>query len=259
MDDAGNLYGTTAYGGNIANCDAPTGCGTVFKLDPADNLTVLYPFQGTFGGKVPLGNMALDPQGNLYGIASQGGSSDCVGTGCGTVFKLDSSGTITILHVFRSSEPYGVFPFGGLIRDKAGNLYGTTAAGASGDNGTVFKLEPNGNMTVLYNFMGGTDGSGSAAPLIEDAAGNFYGTTEFGGDPSCTLLGTQIGCGTVFKLDTSGQESVLYRFKGKNDGAFPMAGLVMDAAGNLYGTTPDGGDFSCQQFLGCGVVFEVTP
>jgi uncharacterized repeat protein (TIGR03803 family) len=260
MDAAGNLYGTTAYGGDIANCDVPIGCGTVFKLDAEGKLSVLYAFQGTFDGTVPTGSLARDPQGNLYGIASQGGSFDCVGTGCGTVFKLDSSGAITILHVFLSSEPYGIFPFGGLVRDQAGNLYGTTDAGASGDNGTVFKVDPaNGDIAVLYNFMGGADGSGSVAPLIQDSAGNFYGTTEFGGDLSCNLLGVQIGCGTVFKLDTTGHETVLYRFSGGKDGGFPLAGLVLDAKGKLYGTASDGGDFTCEEFLGCGVVFEVSP
>jgi uncharacterized repeat protein (TIGR03803 family) len=95
--------------------------------------------------------------------------------------------------------------------------------------------------------------------LLRDTAGNLYGTTEFGGDLSCNLLGGQLGCGTVFKLDTTGRETVLYRFTGKKDGGFPTAGLVMDAVGKLYGTAPDAGDFSCQQFVGCGVVFEVTP
>jgi uncharacterized repeat protein (TIGR03803 family) len=258
-DAAGNLYGTTRYGGDIENCNVPVGCGTVFKLDTAGKLTVLYVFQGTFDGTVPTGSLALDPQGNLYGIASQGGSFDCQGTGCGTLFKLDSRGKIAILHVFRSSEPYGIFPFGGLIGDQAGNLYGTTNAGAFGDNGAVFKLDPNGDLMVLYDFKGGRDGSGSAAPLIQDAARNFYGTTEFGGDASCKLLGLQLGCGTVFKLDTAGHETVLYRFKGGKDGGFPEAGLVMDAAGKLYGTAPNAGSFGCEEFVGCGVVFKITP
>lgn len=257
MDAAGNLYGTTEYGGNLAIC--VVGCGTIFKLDPAGQLAVLYEFEDTFDGVFPTGNIVLDPQGNIYGIASQGGSSDCVGGGCGTLYKLDTSGTITILHVFSSSDSIGCFPFGGLIGDRAGNLYGTTDGCAAGDNGTVFKLDPNGKITALYNFKGGTDGSGSVAPLIRDRAGNFYGTTEFGGDLSCKLLGNQTGCGTVFKLDTSGHETVLYRFHGKQDGGFPLAGVVIDAAGNLYGTAQSGGDFTCQEFIGCGVVFEVTP
>ena len=250
----GNLYGTTQYGG--IDCGG-NGCGTVFKLDASGKLTVLYAFKGNFDGFYPIGNLVQDSRGNLYGITNQGGSFDCVGTGCGTVFRIDRSGRETILHVFLSSEPYGIFPFGGLIRDRAGNLYGTAnAGGSSGENGTVFKLDPRGNMTVLYNFTGGSDGSGPAAPLIRDKAGNFYGTTEFGGDPSCRL--TSIGCGTVFKLDTTGQETVLYRFTGEKDGGLPTSGLIIDASSNLYGTAPQGGDLGCET-LGCGVVFEITP
>ena len=258
MDASGNLYGTTEYGGDLPDC-SDIGCGTIFKLDPAGNLTVLYIFNDTFDGVLPVGNLVLDRQGNLYGIASQGGSTDCVGGGCGTLYRLDTRGTITILHVFHSADSIGCFPFGGVIRDQAGNIYGTTDGCAGGDNGTVFKLDPHGQITALYNFKGGSDGSGSAAPLLQDSAGNLYGTTEFGGDSSCHVLNFQIGCGTVFKLDTTGYETVLYRFHGKQDGAFPMAGLVRDAAGNLYSTAPDAGDYNCQEFVGCGVVFEVTP
>lgn len=258
MDSAGNLYGSAKFGGAIGTC-GPSGCGTIFKLDTAGKLTVLYVFQGTFDGVFPIGNMVRDSQGNLYGIASQGGSSSCVGGGCGTLFKLDPSGVLTILHVFVNNDVYGCFPDGGLIADRAGNLYGTTdACGNRADAGAVFKLDPQGQITALYEFKGGTDGSGSAAPLIQDAAGNLYGTTEFGGDLSCTLLLPGSGCGTVFKLDTSGQETVLYRFSGGADGGIPLTGLVMDAAGTLYGTTQQGGDFGCQEFLGCGVVFEIT-
>jgi uncharacterized repeat protein (TIGR03803 family) len=259
MDAAGNLYGTAAYGGNLGGNCGFSGCGTIFKLDTAGQLTVLYKFQNGADGVRPLGSLALDPQGSLYGIASQGGSFDCVGGGCGTLFKLDTSGTITILHVFLSSDTYGIFPIGGVIRDQAGNLYGTADAGSQGDHGTVFRLDPQNRMSVLYHFQGGSDGSGPATPVIRDPAGNLYGTTEFGGDLSCTLLGNQTGCGTVFKLDTTGQETVLYRFHGTQDGGFPQGGLVIDPAGNLYGTTEEGGDFGCEEFSGCGVVFEVAP
>jgi len=257
MDAAGNLYGTAEYGGDLPDC-SDIGCGTIFKLDPAGNLTVLHAFKNSLDGVLPVGNIVLDAKGNLYGIASQGGSTDCVGGGCGTMFKLAQNGAMTVLHIFHSDDSIGCFPFGGLIGDQAGNLYGTTGACAVGDHGSVFKVDPKGNITVLYNFQGGTDGSGSAAPLLLDAAGNLYGTTEFGGDPSCKL-GDRNGCGTVFELDTSRHETVLYRFHGKQDGGFPFAGLVMDAAGNLYGTAPEAGDYSCEEFVGCGVVFEVTP
>jgi uncharacterized repeat protein (TIGR03803 family) len=257
-DATGNLYGTALYGGDLSRCGGE-GCGTVFKLDTAGKLTVLYQFEGGSDGAQPIGNLARDSKGNLYGNTYEGGSSDCVGDGCGVLFKVDPKGHETLLHVFLSAEPYGIFPFGGVILDQAGSLYGTTnAGGTSGNNGTIFKFGPSGVISVLYNFMGGADGSGPFAPLIQDSAGSLYGTTEFGGDPSCKLSPT-IGCGTVFKLDTSGRETVLYRFKGRKDGGLPEAGLAMDAAGNLYGTASQGGDFACQEFLGCGVVFKVTP
>jgi uncharacterized repeat protein (TIGR03803 family) len=165
------------------------------------------------------------------------------------------------LHAFLSAEPYGIIPFGGVIRDQSGNLYGTTSAGgAFPENGTVFKLDPMGVLTVLYNFVGGADGSGSFAPLIHDTAGNFYGTTEFGGNRSCKLLGTSLGCGTVFKLDTTGHETVLHRFTGGKDGGFPEAGLAMDILGNLYGTASLGGNLACNNGgLGCGVAFKIMP
>jgi uncharacterized repeat protein (TIGR03803 family) len=259
-DTAGNLYGTTLYGGDLSRCGG-SGCGTVFELNAAGKLRVLYMFKGGLDGGQPIGNLARDSHGSLYGNTYEGGSFDCQGPGCGTLFKVDLSGNETILHVFLSTEPYGIIPFGGLIRDKAGNLYGTAnAGGAFPQNGTIFKLDPAGVLTVLYNFMGGTDGSGPFGPLILDAAGNVYGTTSLGGDPSCKLLGTSLGCGTVFKLDTAGREMVLYRFKGGKDGGFPEAGLLMDAVGNLYGTASLGGDFACDNGgLACGLVFKITP
>ena len=259
-DAAGNLYGTALYGGDLSRCGG-LGCGTVFKLDATGKLSVLYAFEGGLDGAQPIGNLAGDSKGNLYGDTYEGGSFDCQGPGCGTLFKVSASGTETILHVFLSAEPYGIIPFGGVIRDKAGNLYGTTSAGgAFPENGTIFKLDPTGLLTVLYNFMGGTDGSAAFAPLIQDTAGNFYGTTELGGDPSCKLLGTALGCGTVFKLDNAGRETVLYSFKGGKDGGFPQAGLAMGASGNLYGAASLGGNLSCNNGgLGCGVVFEIEP
>jgi uncharacterized repeat protein (TIGR03803 family) len=259
-DPFGNLYGTALYGGNLSRCGG-LGCGTVFELTAGGKLKVLHAFDGELDGGQPIGNLAQDPQGNLYGSTYEGGSFDCQGPGCGTVFKVDTHGAETILHVFLSAEPFGIIPFGGVIRDHSGNLYGTTSAGgAFPENGTVFKLDLSGVVTVLYNFVGGTDGSGSFAPLIEDPAGNFYGTTELGGDPSCKLLGTSLGCGTVFKLDTSGHETVLYRFTGGKDGGFPESGLAMDASGNLYGTASLGGNLACNNGgLGCGVAFRITP
>ena len=147
--------------------------------------------------------------------------------------------------------------------DEQGNLYGTTAEGGTGcpgegsvGCGTVFKLTPSGNETVLYSFAGGNDGDGPWSTLVRDGQGNFYGTTFFGGGSGCTGDG---GCGTVFKVSPGGTETVLYRFTGGTDGARPYGGVVLDAAGNIYGTTFEGGLGQCDEDLGCGVVFKVTP
>jgi uncharacterized repeat protein (TIGR03803 family) len=125
----------------------------------------------------------------------------------------------------------------------------------------VFKLDSSGNETVLYAFSGGADGGVPQADVIRDAAGNLYGTTGFGGNTSSSCLFGSAGCGVVFKLDPSGNETVLYAFSGM-DGASPTAGLIQDAAGNLYGTTPFGGNTSsttCIDAGGCGVVFKLDP
>jgi uncharacterized repeat protein (TIGR03803 family) len=135
----------------------------------------------------------------------------------------------------------GANPSAGLIADPAGNLYGTTLNGGAGGQGTVFQLDPSGNLTVLYSFAGG-DGSHPRAVLIADAAGNLYGTTINGGTQDA---------GTVFQLTPSGTLNVLYSFTGGSDGALPFAGLIADAAGNLYGTTIGGN--------GPGTAFELTP
>ena len=178
----------------------------------------------------------------------------------------------SIVYNFTGS-PDGANPQAGLIMDPAGNLYGTTrnggvnvGTGYGTGYGTVFKVNPGGQDSVLYAFTGGTDGAWPVANLVMDAAGNLYGTTEFGGDtvdPPCTSTGYIPGCGVVFKIDTSGNETVLYTFCSQSncsDGNQPRAGLIMDAAGNLYGTTGSGGDTTdptCAT-AGCGVVFELV-
>ena len=224
-DQAGNLYGTTASGG-------ASNSGTVFKLDASGTETVLYTFTGGADGKLPIGPLVLDPSGNLYGTTNDGGKPYACFLGyfgCGVVFKLDAAGEGTVLYTFTGGtdggEPYSV----GLVRDASGNLYGTTAAGGTSDEGTVFKLDTTGKETVLYSF--GSGGVEPFAGLVRDASGNLYGTTTNGGS----------GFGVVFKLDTAGKETVLHKFTGGADGAVPYAGLVLDAAGNFYGTTTAGG------------------
>lgn len=258
-DPAGNLYGTTSEGGNTS-C-YPYGCGVVFKLDATgQHHKVLYSFSGA-DGAAPYAGLVRDTAGNLYGTTDVGGdlSGSCSPTGCGLVFKLDPAGNETVLYRFTGGSD-GAYPEAGLIRDATGDLFGTTAAGGAYGAGVVFKLDPAGTERVLYAFTGGADGQNPAlGGVVRDPAGNLYGTTYFGGDTSgCG----GVGCGVVFKLDPAGNESVLHTFAGGSDGGNPFAGVVRDAAGNLYGTTLYGGNTSssCPRGLqGCGVVFKVSP
>jgi uncharacterized repeat protein (TIGR03803 family) len=239
-DSNGNLYGTNQIGGDLNCWVVGPGCGTVFKVDSTGQYTVLHTFTGT-DGATPRASLILDPAGNLYGTTSDGGAS-----GVGTVFKLDAAGkNFRSLHSFTWTD--GAYPWYGMIWDKnGGNLYGTTNYGGASGNGTVFKLDSAGQLTVLYSFTGGADGAYIFAPLIRDAAGNLYGTA---------CLAGAYGWGTIFKLDSNGVFTVLYSFTGGADGAVPRGGLTRDAAGNLYGTTESGG--SRTGYDGWGTVFKV--
>jgi uncharacterized repeat protein (TIGR03803 family) len=255
IDAAGNLYGTTSGGGSAA-CNG--GCGVAWKLAPNGRLTVLHQFTGGADGAFPVG-LIFGAAGNLYGTAG-GGSATCPG-GCGVVFKLapnpDGTWTESVLYTF-SGGADGVGPVG-LIFDAAGNLYGTTVGGGStaceGGCGVVFKLapDPDGTWTesVLYSFGGSVFSLADIVPgtLILDAAGNLYGTTEGGG---------AYGYGSVFKLapnpDGTWTESVLHSFSLK-DGIVPTDSLVLDAKGNLYGTTKQYGPTKFEE----GVVFKLAP
>jgi uncharacterized repeat protein (TIGR03803 family) len=198
----------------------------------AQTFTILYSFTNSPDGANPFAGLLMDASGNLYGTTEGGGILPSSG-GCGTVFKLDSSGHETVLYSFCKAPLDAADPFAGSIMDAAGNLYGTTRDGGLYGSGAVFKVDPSGNETVLHNFAG-SDGAGPEGGLIMDTAGNLYGTTPFGGASG------QAGSGTVFKLDTSLNLTVLHNFTG-SDGANPQASLVMDKAGNLYGTTGFGG------------------
>jgi uncharacterized repeat protein (TIGR03803 family) len=192
--------------------------------------TLLYTFTGGPDGAYPAGSLVRDASGNLYGVTSQGGLLSCKAypLGCGTIFKVDSSGKETVLYSFSGGSD-GAIPTGSLLRDSAGNLYGTTQSGGRSNGGVVFRLDPNNNLTVLYNFrfFRGYGASPNGA-LVRDTSGNLYGTTYAGGGP--------VFCGTVFKISQSGVGSVLHSFDG-TDGCGPRAGLTPDDAGNLYGTT----------------------
>jgi uncharacterized repeat protein (TIGR03803 family) len=178
-----------------------------------------------------------------------------------------------VLYAFTGTNGDGEFPLENVIRDQAGNLYGTAFSGGDLSGclgagcGVVFKVDPAGNVTILYSFKGGADGANPAMGLLRDEAGNLYGTTHGGGDlsgnPICTAVFGFPGCGVVFKVDTTGKETPLYAFTGGADGLGPASGLIRDEAGNLYGTTGFGGNFTgdCpgEALPGCGVVFELDP
>lgn len=246
-DSAGNLFATTStHGGD--------NFGTVYTITKNKQFTVRYNFAAAWnaGDTEPLGALTLDADGNLYG-AGGGGGICAHGTRCGVVFKLDPSGNQTVINSFVDGTK-GCFPNGGLLRDAAGNLYGTAMGCGKGGNGVVFKLDSAGNETVLYTFKGikAGDGSKPEAGLVQDAAGNFYGATPMGGNRvGCSNFPPK-DCGVIFKLDPNGIESVLYRFTGGADGGRPSGPLVIDAAGNLYGTAR-------MSNPGQGVIFKLDP
>ena len=208
----------------------------------AQTFSLIHTFTGTTDGKNPLSGFVIDGSGNLYGTASGGGTS-----WVGVVVKFNASGEETVLHNFTGGAD-GENPQGQLVMDKAGNLYGTTYSGGGANAGTVFEVSPKGNEKVLYAFKGGVDGENPVAGLIFDKSGNLYGTTTAGGSS---------GNGAVFRLTAppvaggAWKESVLYSFGTGTDGAVPVAGVTMDATGNLYGTTSAGGSY------GYGTVFEL--
>jgi uncharacterized repeat protein (TIGR03803 family) len=230
MDGSGNLYGTTYHGG-------ASGYGTVFELaHGSGTITTLASFSGS-DGSYPLGGLVIDGGGNLYGTTESGGAPNE-----GTVFELaQGSSTITTLASFDITN--GANPYAGLLMDSQGNLYGTAALGGASNDGTVFEVaKGSGTITTLASFDG-KNGSTPEAPLIMDGSGNLYGTTAAGGASKA---------GTVFEL-AQGASKITTRasFNGKN-GSTPVAGLVMNGGGNLYGTTLHGGA------SGEGTVFELA-
>jgi uncharacterized repeat protein (TIGR03803 family) len=255
MDTQGNIYGTAEFGGNLSVlCGGMQGCGVVFKIDSTGNETVLYSFTGGADGGQPLAGLTIDEAGNLYGTTLGGGLPNCnyFAFGCGVVFKVDTFGQETVLHSFKGGADGGV-PASPVIRDSSGNLYGETSGVGAGSGGTVFKLDANGNETVLHAFSGGQDGSQPYGGLVQDHKGNLYGTTYGGGiiDPNQCNYG---GCGVVFRVSSGGKEVVLYSFTGGASGWGPVAGLALDKKENLYGTAALGGAGTyC-----CGVAFKLN-
>jgi uncharacterized repeat protein (TIGR03803 family) len=244
LDPSGNLFGTTPDGG--ANSQ-----GVVYEVSRAGmrwRERVIHAFTGgKDGGVGSLGLLLRDGSGNLYGVTELGGAHSA-----GTVFKLSPTPNhrwkLTTLYAFKGA-PDAAFPYGGLVADGSGNLYGTTYYGGTGGVGSVFELARGSGgyqERVLYNFKGGSDGSSSTSTLAFGNDGALYGTTSAGGG-SCD-------CGTIFKVNpVSGKEKVLHSFGGSHDGAYSYYGLTMDTSGNFYGTTVAGGNFNQ------GTVFEYTP
>jgi uncharacterized repeat protein (TIGR03803 family) len=274
FDGAGNLYGTTRYGG-VNNCAAGLGCGVAYQLSPPASgtgpwtQTVMHVFTNGSDGATPFAGLVADNAGNLYGATYSGGSftrTNCKSNGCGVIFELSPAGggvwTETVLYTFTGAQD-GNAPFGTLIRDSAGNLYGTTVGGGhinspncSGGCGVVFELSPSTSgwqETVLYSFSGARDGAEPFTGVTFDTAGNLYGTTTEAGSADCN-------CGTVFELSPVAggwQETTLHAFSQLN-GNTPQGPVTLDSAGNVYGTTVDGGPAEqCDE--GCGVVFELSP
>ena len=231
VDSKGNLYGTTSEGGVYGN-------GTVFKVTATGKETVLHSFKGGVSdGEFPEAGLIWDSAGNLYGTTTLGGAA-----GYGTVFKVTAKGEETVLHSFGKSKDDGRYPSASLTFDSKGDLYGTTQQGGSAGFGTIFKVDGTGKETIVHNFAGNPhDGQYPVQSMIRDSKGNFYGATELGGT---------VNDGTIFKLDSLGNETVLFSFVGGSGGSNPFGGVVIDSAGNLYGGVPYGGN-------GIGLIFEL--
>jgi uncharacterized repeat protein (TIGR03803 family) len=236
-DAQGNLYGTTYFGGKFQD-------GVVFKL-AGKKETVLHSFTGGKDGGLPAAGLIMDAKGNLYGTTTYGGDPHCdYPYPCGLVFKLEGTKE-TVLYAFKGI-PDGERPYPRLCMDAEGNLYGTTVGGGEPyDAGTVFKLSSSGKEQVLHRFRDdGRDGGRPQTAVVRDAQGNLYGTTEEGGlDAS----------GVVYEITAGGKEKILHSFCSGDcsDGGYP-SDLIMDAKGNLYGTTYGGG------VNDNGTVFKIT-
>ena len=257
VDSAGNLYGATTGGGDL-NCNAPSGCGVVFRLSESGGLDLLHLFTGTPDGASPAAGVVLGAGGLIYGTTQSGGGT-CQPSGCGTVYQVGPTGQEKVLYSFAGGPSDGAAPVASLFVD-AGNLFGTTAnGGIQSVFGTAFELTPSGAETVLHLFAQSPDGAFPGAGFVSDATGNLYSTTALGGSQNGNCAG--VGCGTVFALTPAGassNESVIYSFLGAPDGQQPEGNLVKDASGNLYGVTVGGGsNTNCGSF-GCGTVFKLT-
>lgn len=243
----GNFYGTTLWGGGTH------GYGIIFKVTPGGEETILQSLTNTGGPANPAAGLTLGADGNFYGTSSAGGAS-----GQGTFFQLTPAGSLSVLYSFGGDS--GGDPAAELIQED-GEFFGTTRWGGIGGYGTVFKVNTKGALTVLHAFTGSPDGAYPAAPLLRGHDGAFYSTTEAGGTGNCALPGIPTGCGTVFRVTSAGEETVIHYFAGyPTDGSGPVGGLVQAKDGTFFGTTEQGGftmPGNCSS--GCGTFFSVTP
>lgn len=271
----GNYYGISSY-----NMGSIYDTGTVFKMNSSGNVSNLYTFpyptSGVTAGSWPWAGLIQGTDGTFYGTTYAGGNLSCTpfgygvpaygpfdynptaGYGCGTVFRMDSSGNVTVLYSF-SGQSDGNFPQASLIQGSDGSLYGTTSAGGAHGYGTIFKISTSGIMKTLHSFSG-ADGNGPVAALLQAADGNLYGTTS----------SNSSGGGEAFRIDTAGNNfTILHTFSGV-DGFFPVAPLIQGSDGSFYGTTWAGGDLTCGSYYynvgsnypypragGCGTVFKM--
>lgn len=288
IDGQGNLYGTTAQGG-----DGGSGEGTVFELTPSGTKTILHNFSCPTDGCLPDATLTLDTQGNLYGTTLTGGANNYggvfkvtssgtfsllysftvptrdstssvvadsqgnvygttynAGVGFGSVFKLTPSGDELTLHAFTPAHRDGFYPYAGPVLDASGNLRGTATSGGAVGVGVLFEVSPSGKETILHSFAGGADGIFPDSAVVFDNSGNLYGTTSYGG---------AFDLGTVYEVTSAGVEKILHSFaSNKKDGNFPSVGVVLDKSGNLYGSTGQGGSSTACQG-GCGIVYKIVP
>ncbi len=243
----GDFYGTTVIGGAQNQ-------GTVFKITPGGVLTTLYSFcskTNCTDGTQPNIGLTLGSDGNFYGTTALGGKMACPPYGCGTAFKITSSGTLTTLYSFCSlvNCADGSIPQGLLVQAKDGNFYGTTDNGGTNGLGTTFKMNSAGRLKTLHSFCTGTcpDGGIPYAGLIQGTDGNFYGTAAIGAK----------GYGTVYKMTPTGKVTTLHSFT-NNDGFSPAASLLQASDGSLYGGTEEGGNLNCFAPYGCGTLFRIS-
>lgn len=259
-DAKGNIYGTTYAGGSTECSGHPGACGTVFKIDPAGNETVLFTFPGGSSGSNPIATVTEDAAGNLYGTTEGDGF-----LGLSVIYKISPSGQETIL---APNAQTGGAVDSPLFVGRDGNLYGMTPYGgdyncAQGFGcGMLFRITQTGKFTMLHVFTG-PDGVRPEGGLVQDAKGNLYGGAFYGGDSTCKTVGFQYpedpgnyqpGCGTIYKLSTDGKFSILHTFSGPNDGGGPL-GLIIDSEDNLYGLAQNGGDPNI--LYGLGTIFKV--